>query len=306
MKSELTDVKKYYRVHIESDDKNNNSVVIYGFSVSEVLDMEQYLRYCIELKQSVELPIKVTQCQSLFLQTRYRNILRVFNCGAVFPIASDFQSGFANMLLIGKKFNIDKAKKLISEVIDELLVRSLKLKHESYGEMWIRKWYEVKRKMEEEEKVVVNVIANLDEGITGNPAYKGLTVELEVIGSDEAISNVENAIKSIGTTFLRITKDFDKIQLVLVLRGLKLKELRLREDYNTEALIDWDKLTIELITPNGSPEDLEAAYSTMIAYIKGVAVNNEMVDLEKPSMGIFLQHNKQWQQISPLPFVVIA
>jgi len=297
MKSELTDVKMYYRAHIEYDDKNN-LVVIYGFNVNEVLGMEQYLRDCIEFKHSVELPIKVAWYQSLFLQTKYRNTLKALNCDAVFPSDSDFQSGFADMLLIGRKFNVDKGQKLIGKVIDELQVSSLKFKHGGYGEMWIRKWHKVKKKMEEEEEIAVNVIANLDEKITNNPADKGLTVELKVIGSDEAISKAEDAINSIGTTLLRKTEDFDKIQLVLVLRGLKSKKLLLREDYNTEVLLDWDKLTIELITPNGSPEDLEAAYSTVMAYIEGVAINKEMVALENPSLGIFLQqHSKQWQQI---------
>ena len=297
MKSELTDVKKYYRVHIEFDD-NNNSVVIYGISVNEVLDMEEYLSNCTPFKQSVELPINITWYQSLFLQTRYRNTLKRFNCDVLFPNDSDFQFGYANMCLIGRRIIIEKAEKLIREVIDGLQVRSLKFRHERYGEMWKRKWHEVKMKMEEEENIVVSVFANLGERNTSNPADKGLTVEIVVVGNDnEVISKVENYINSIGTMFLHKTKDLEKIQLVLVLRGLKLKKLRLREDYNTEALLDWDKLTIELITPNGSSEDLEAAYSTVMTYVESVAINSEVVPIEKPSLGIFLQHNRQWQQI---------
>ena len=288
MKCELTDVKKYYRVHIECDDKENSSV-IYGFSFKEVDEMEQYLRNCIEHEYSIEKPINVNRYQSLYLQAKYKNVQKELNCDVVYP--TDFQFGNANMILIGKKFFVDEAERAIHKTIAELHAKSLKFRHNSYGEMWKRKWDKVKREMEQVKDVVVNVLTELDEITTNNPVEKGLTVEMEVIGNNrKAVCTAENEINSIGTTLMHKTKDLDKVQLELVLRGLRSRELRLREDYNTEALLCWDKLTVELVTPNGSPEDLEGAYSRVMAYINSLAINREVIPLEKPSLGIFLQH----------------
>ncbi|XP_065897421.1 uncharacterized protein [Dysidea avara] len=294
---ELKNVELSNHVHIKFQDESN-SVTIYGLNTMQVSKTEYYLRDCVESKLETESYIKVTRYESMFLKNKYKSSLDEF-CNMSFPTSSDFQLDSAGLVLKGGKAKVEMAKQKICEAIDGLQVRTLKFRHDSYGEMWKRRWVEVKKQEEEAHSVVVNVYTIVDSKTAQTPADVVLTVELAVIGTDlDAVNKTESAIKTIGVELLRKTKTLEKSQLVAILGGLKSKKLRLREDYNTEALLDWDKFTIELITPNGSPEDLEAAYSTVMAYVEGVAINSEVITLNNSSLTIFLQHNKQhWQQI---------
>ena len=297
VKKELKKVEQSNHVHIKFQDETS-SVIIYGLSAMQISKAEYFLKDCVESKLETESYIKVTRYESMFLKTKYKNCLDEF-CNISFPTCSDFQSDSAALVLKGGKATVEMAKQKICEAINGLQVRTLKFRHESYGEMWKRRWVEVKKQEEEAHNVVVNVYTIVDSKTAQTPADVVLSVELTVIGTDlDAINKTEGVIKTIGVELLRKMKTLEKPHLVAILGGLKSKKLRLREDYNTELLLDWNKLTIELITPNGFPEDLEAAYSTVMAYIEDVAINSEVIALNNTSHIIFLQHNKQhWQQI---------
>jgi len=297
VKKELRNVEQSNHVHIRFQDETS-SIVIFGLKSVQVSKAEYFLRDCVESKLETKSYIKVTRYESMFLRNKYKSSLNEF-CNIRFPTSSDFQSDSADLVLKGGKATVEMAKQKICEAINGLQVRTLKFRHDSYGEMWNRRWFEVKKQIQEAHNVVVNVYPIVDSKTAQTPADAVLTVELAVIGTDlDAVNKTEDVIKTIGVELLHKLKTLEKPQLVAILGGLKSKKLRLREDYNTEVLLDWNKLTIELITPNGSPEDLEAAYSTVMAYIEGVAINSEVIALNNSSLTIFLQHNKQhWQQI---------
>ena len=297
VRKELKGIELSNHVHIKFQDESN-SVIIYGLNDVQVSKTEYYLRECVESKLETQLVIQVTRYESMFLKGKYKSSLDEL-CDIIFPTSSDFQSDSANLILKGGKAKVEMAQQKICEAVNELQVRTLKFRHDSYGEMWKRRWIEVKKQEEDAHNVVVNVYTVLDSKTAKTPADAMLTVELTVIGTDiHAVNKVESAIKSIGIDLLRKTKDLEKSQLVAILGGLKSKKLRLREDYNSEALLHWDKLTIELIAPNGCPEDLEAAYNAVMAYVEGVDISSEVITLSNTSLTIFLQHNKQqWQQI---------
>ena len=149
----------------------------------------------------------------------------------------------------------------------------MKFRHDCYGEMWKMKWLEVKAQQESLYDVLVNVYMVVDKKDTSHktPADIGGTVELAVIGKDDnAVSKVEDFINDTGATLLRKIETATRGQLKAVREGLQSRKLKLQEDHNTEVVPDWEKQTIEFITPNGSGENLDAVHSSLMAYTQGV------------------------------------
>ena len=136
-----------------------------------------------------------------------------------------------------------------------------------------------------------------------NPNYKtpvdrGGTEELAIMGKDDdVVSKVEDTINGIGTTLLQKPKAVTKEQLKAILEGLKSKKLKLREDHNTEVLLDWEKLTLEFIAPNGSGEDLDAALNSLMSFIQGVVIHKETTVTNNAGLVVLLQKKNHWQQI---------
>ena len=274
-------------------------VGIYGLTAAEVSASEYHLKNSVESILIIESQISVSRYESLFLRKKYKSDLYEL-CKVRFPTASDFQSDSpsANLVLGGSKTKVELARQKVNEALNELQVKSVSFQHDSYGEMWKRKWLELKKHKEESHNVVVNVYAKLGEKTTKNPADVSLNVELAIIGKDSnSISKIESCITDIGTELLRKTESISKAQLAAIKEGLKSKKLSLRENHNTEVVWNQEKLTIELITTNGSFEELDAAYNSLMAYTEGVAVNTEKVHFRNSVFGLFLQQHKHWQQI---------
>ena len=274
-------------------------MIIYGLTATGISSTEFYLRNCVQSKLEVESQVQVTRYESLFLRKKYNATLKEF-CSVRFPAASDFQSSSACLVLKGAKAKVELATQRINEAINKLKVQEMKFRHDGYGEMWRRKWLEVKTQQENTHDVVINVYIVLDkkEANYKTPADMGGTVELAVIGrDDDAVSKAENYIKDIGTTLLRKTETATKEQLKAVLEGLRSKNLRLREDHNTEVVVDKEKLTLEFITTNGSVQDLDTACSTLMEYIQGVVIYKETIVTNNSSLIVLLQKKNQWQQI---------
>ena len=274
-------------------------MVIYGLNPAEVLSTEIHLRDCVQSKLVVESQIQVNRYESLFLRKKCNTSLKEI-CFVHFPTASDFQNNCAHLDLKGPKVKVELAMQRINEAINNLKVQEIKFKHDCYGEMWKRKWIEVKAQQEDTHNVLVNVYMVVDKKDASykTPADIGGTVELAVIGKDEnAVSKVKDFIEDIGATLSRKTITTTKGQLEAVLEGLKAKKLRLREDHNTEVVLDRKKYTIEFITPNVSEENLEAAHSSVMAYIQGVVIHKETVVMNNCGLVVLLQQKNCWKQI---------
>ena len=298
IKKEVKTIESTNHVCINFVDKKH-AVIIYGLNVTEISSTEFCLRNCVQSKLEVESQVQVTRYESSFLRKKHNASLKEF-CSVRFPAASDFQNGPACLVLKGAKAKVELATQKINEAINNLKVQEMKLRHDSYGKMWKRKWLEVKTQQENTYDVVLNVYMVLDKNETSykTPADVGGTVELTVIGKDgDAVCKVENYIKDIGTTLLRKTETATKEQLKAVLEGLKSKKLRLREDHNTEVMIDMEKLTLEFITPNGSVQELDAARSTLMDYMQGVVIYKETIIVNNSSLLVLLQKKNHWQQI---------
>lgn len=297
-KKEVKTIECTNHVYINFVDKKH-AVIIYGLNATGISSTEFCLRNCVQSKLEIESPVQVTRYESLFLRKKYNASLKEF-CSVRFPAASDFQNGSACLVLKGAKAKVELATQRINEAINNLKVQEMKLRHDSYGEMWRRKWFEVKTQQENIHDVVINVYIVLDkkEASYKTPADMGGTVELTVIGrDDDTVCKVENYIKDIGITLLRKTETGTKEQLKAVLEGLKSKKLRLREDHNTEVVIDKEKLTLEFITPNGSVQELDAASSTLMDYMQGVVIYKEAIVINNSGLIFLLQKKNHWQQI---------
>ena len=298
VKKEAKTIEQSNHVCINFSDKKRG-VVIYGLNAAEISSTEIYLRNCVSLKLQVESLIQVTRYESLYLRKKYNASLKEF-CSVRFPAASDFHNDSAHLILKGPKAKVELATQRINEAINNLKVQEIKLRHDSYGEMWKRKWFQVKAQQEIAHDILVNVHMILDKKGTNykTPADMGGTVELAVVGKDDgALSKVEYSLKEIGTMLLRKTETVTKAQLKGVLDGFKSKKLRLREDHNTEVVPDWEKLTLEFITPNGSMEDLDAAHNSLMAYIQGVVIHKETIVINNSGLVAILQQRNHWQQI---------
>ena len=297
VKKQLKDFEKINRVRIILHEKNS-SVGIYGLTNAEVSASQYYLKNSVESNMVIESQISVSRYESLFLRKKHKSDLYEL-CKVRFPTGSDFQSDStsASLVLEGSKTKVDLARQKVNEALNELQEKSVSFQHDSYGEMWKRKWFELKKQEEAAHNIVVNVHAILGEKTSKNPADVSLNVKLAIIGKDSnSISEIESTITDIGTKLLRKTESISKAQLAAVKEGLRSKKLSLRENHNTEVVWNQEKLTIDLITPNGSSEELDAAYNLLMAYTEGVAVNTEKVYFRNV-IGLFLQQHKQWQQI---------
>ena len=298
IKKEVKTIEHSNHVCINFIDKKY-AAIIYGLNATEISSTEFCLRDCVQSKLEVESQVQVTRYESLFLRKKYYASLKEF-CSVRFPAASDLQNGSACLVLKGAKAKVELATQRVNEAINNLKVQEIKFRHDGYGEMWRRKWFEVKTQQENTHGVVINVYVVLDKKDANykTPADMGGTVELAVIGrDDDAVSKVENCIKDIGTMLLRKTETATKEQLKAVLEGLKSKNLRLREDHNTEVVIDKEKLTLEFITPNGSLQDLDAACSILMEYIQGVVIYKETIVMNNSGLIVLLQKKNQWHQI---------
>lgn len=276
-------------------------MVIYGLKSAEISSTEMYLRNCAQSKLEVESQIQLSRYESLFLRKRYNASLKEF-CSVCFPTASDFQDNSAYLVLRGSKAKVELARQRINEAISDLKVCEIKFRHDCYGEMWKRKWSEVKAQQEILYDVLVNVYMIVDKKDASykTPADIGGTVELAVVGKDDnVVSKVEEFINDTGATLLRETETATRGQLKAILEGLQSKKLRLREDHNTEVVLDWEKQTFEFITPNGSRENLDAAHSSLMAYIQGVVIHKETVVTNNCGLAVLLQQKSKnfWQQI---------
>ena len=274
-------------------------MVIYGLNPAEISSTEIHLRDCVQSKLVVESSIQVNGYESLFLRKKCNTSLKEI-CFVRFPATSDFQNDSAHLVIKGPKAKVELAMQRINEAINNLKVQEIKFKHDCYGEMWKRKWIEVKAQQEDTHNVLVNVYMIVDKKDSGykTPADIGGTVEIAVIGKDEnAVSKVKDFVEDIGATLSRKTITTTKGQLKAVLEGLQSKKLRLREDHNTEVVLDWEKYTIEFITPNVSEENLEAAHSSVMAYIQGVVIHKETVVMNNCGLVVLSQQKNCWQQI---------
>lgn len=295
LKKEVKTIEHNNHVCINFIDKKH-AVVVYGLNAAEISSTEIHFRTFVESKLQIESPIPVTRYESLFLRKKYNTSLKEL-CFVRFPAASDFQNGSAPIILKGVKAKVEAAIQRINEAINNLKVEEIKFRHDSYGEMWKRKWTEVKTQQESTHDVMVNVYMVLDKKDASyrTPADMGGTVELAVIGKhDDTVNKVECAIKDVGTTLLQKTRTLTKEHLKAVLEGLKSKNLKFREDHNTEVVLNWDYLTLEFITPNGSVEDSDAALN---AYLQGVVISKEIIVANNSSLVVFLKKIHQWQQI---------
>ena len=298
IKKEVKTIECTNHVCINFVDKKH-AVIIYGLNATGVSSTEFCLRNCVQSKLEIESQVQVSRYESLFLRKKYNASLKEF-CFVRFPAASDFQNDSARLVLKGAKAKVELATQRINEAINNLKVQEIKLRHDSYGEMWRRKWFEVKTQQENTHNVVINVYMVLDkkEASYKTPADMGGTVELAVIGrDDDAVCKVENCIKDIGTALLRKTETSTREQLKAVLEGFKSKKLRLREDHNTEVVIDKEKLTLEFITPNGSVQELDVACGTLMDYMQGVVTYKEKIFVNNSGLIFLLQKKNHWQQI---------
>lgn len=276
-----------------------HAVVIYGLNAASISSTEIYLRNCVESKLEIELPIQVTRYESLFIRNKHNVSLKEF-CHVRFPAASDFKEDSAHLILKGTKAKVESARQRINEAINNLKVQEINFRHDSYGEMWRRKWFEVKKQQENAHNVLVNVYMVLDKKDANckTPVDIGGKAELAIIGRDgDVVSKIEAFIRDIGTTLSQKTETATKGQLKKVLDGLKSKKLKLREDHNTEVVLDWEKLTFTLVAPNGSMEDLNNAHNCLMAYIQDVLIYKKTILTNNSGLAVLIADKNRWQQM---------
>jgi len=301
MLKEIKEVEHCNHVYVELTD-TKNSTVIYGFAIDDVTTSEDYLRDFVDSNLEIELSTPVTHYENLFIQKKCNNILCDI-CSVRFPTSSDCQLDNANLILRGIKMKVNMVKQKVCETISRLKIRSLECRYDSYGEMWKRMWRKLKNRKEAAHNIVMDMCAAVDNKYTRNLADIGLTLKLTLIGqSFSDVTVAEKYIKNMKTELLHKTVTLNSAQLVVADDGISSKKILSTEKWIMEVVFDWERQTMELVTPVVSSEDLDAAYKTVMDYVNDVPHCIDMVCLQNSSLFTFLQCNQQkWQH-----FVTIA
>ena len=308
VKSKALDIEGVHHVRFELQDKNRTAA-IHGLTVAEINAAEGKIRAYVNVNVPIKLSVKVSKHQKHFLAEKCAHLQE--NCIIHYPKVSDFKKegqgelSQAIITLQGDRNHVEVTKQKIDAILSTLSYTQIKHRHERYGNMWKRRWEEIKRQQEEAYNgVLVITWFDLDDFLDGKdgkgkkkPKELGVSVEITVTSNDYiTVCQVDQNIKSVPTTLIQQSMLVSIDQCKAVAEGLKAKKLLLRENHNVEIEIDWQKKNLILLAPCGS-EDFEAAFATLFAFVNGETVCKELVKLGEPGMNPFIRQKQQWSEI---------
>lgn len=290
-------------VRLEVQDKSS-TVIIHGLTVAEINAAEDEIRAYVNANVPIKLSIKVSKHQKYFLAEKCAHLQE--NCIIHYPKASEFKKEDqgdgeltqATITLQGDRSHVEVTRQKIDDIISRLFFTQIKQRHEEYGNMWKRRWEEIKRQQEEEYNgILVITWYDLDEKGKKKPKELGVSVEITVTGDDHtAVCQVDQNLLCVPTKLIQQSLLVSIDQCKSVAEGLKSKKLLLRENHNVELEIDWNKKNLILLAPYGS-EDFEAAFETLKAFIAGETLSRDLVQLGEPGMNPFIHQKQQWSEI---------
>ena len=301
VKNGALDIEGVHQVRFELQD-TNRAVAIHGLTVTEINAAENDIRVYVNANVPVKLSVKVSNYQKYFLAEKCAHLQE--NCIIHYPKASDFKKedqgelSQASITLQGDRSHVEVTKEKIDAILSSLYFIQIKHRHEEYGNMWKRRWEEIKQQEEEAYNSVL-VITQFDFDDKGKKKPKELevTVELTITGNDTIIvSQVEQNIKNVRTTLIKKSLLVSKDQCKSVTEALKAKKLMLLENHIIEIEIDQEKKEVILVGP-GDSEDFEAAFATLTAFVNGETVCKEIFELGEPSMSLFIHQKQRWSEI---------
>ena len=301
VKNGALDKESIHHVRLVLLDKNR-TVAIHGMAVAEINAAENEIRAYVNANVPIKLSVKVNKHQKYFLTEKCGHLRE--NCIIHYPKASDFKKenqgemSQATITLQGDRSHVEVAKQKIDDILSSLHLIQIKHRHEDYGNMWRRRWKEIRQQQEEAyNSVLVITWFDLDEKGEKKPKELGISVELMITGNDSiTVSQVEQNIRNVPTTLIKQSLPVSKDQCKAVTEALKAKKLMLQEKHNVEIEIDWEKKELILVGPNGS-EDFEAAFATLTAFVNGETVCKEILELGEPAMNLYIHQKQRWSEI---------
>ena len=301
VKNDSLDIEGVHHVRFELQDKNRTAA-IHGLTVAEINAAEDKMQAYLNANMPIKLSVKVSKYQKYFLAEKCAHLQE--NCIIHYPKFSDFKKedreelSQATITLQGDRSHVEVTKQRIDAILSTLSFTQTKHRHEGYGNMWRRRWEEIKQQQEEAYNGVL-VIAwfDLDEKGKKKPKELGLGVEITVTSNDyNTVCQVDQNIKNVPTTLIQQSMLVSHDQCKAVAEGLKARKLSLRENHNVEIEIDWEKKNLILLAPCGL-EDFEAAFATLFAFVNGETVCKELMRLGAPGMNHFIHQKQQWSEI---------
>ena len=300
VKSNALDIEGVHHVRFELQDKNRTAA-IHGLTVAEINAAEYEIRAYMNTNVPIKLSVKVNKHQRYFLAEKCAHLQE--NCTIHYPKVSDFKKegqeelSQATITLQGDRSHVEVTKQKIDVILSTLSFIKIKHRHEEYGNMWRRRWEEIKRQQEEAYNgVLVMTWFDYEKG-KKKPKELGVSVEITVTSNDyTTVCQVDQNIINVPTTLMQQSMLVSIDQCKAVAEGLKAKKLLLRENHNVEIEIDWEKKNLILLAPCGS-EDFEAAFTTLIAFVNGESVCKELLELGQPGMNPFIHQKQQWSEI---------
>ena len=301
VKNGALDIEGVHHVHLVLQDRNK-TVAIHGLTLTEINSAEDDIRAYVNANVPIKLSVKVSKHQKYFLTKKCAHLQE--NCIIHYPKDSDFKKedqeelSQATITLQGNRSHVEVTKQKIDAILSSLHVIQIKYRHEDYGNMWIKRWKEIKQQQEEAyNSVLVNTWFDLDEKGEKKPKELGVSVEFTITGNDPiTVSQIEQNIKNMPTTLTKQSLFVSKNQCKTVTEALKAKKLMLRENHIVEIEIDWEKKELILVGPGGS-EDFEAAFATLTAFVNGETVCKEILELGEPAMNPYIHQKQQWSEI---------
>ena len=236
VKNNSLNVQGVHFVRLVLQDKNR-TVAIHGLTVTEINAAEDDIRAYVNANVPVKLSVKVSKHQKYFLAEKCANLRD--NCIIHYPKASDFKKedqgelSQATIILQGDRSHVEVTKENIDAILSSLHCIQFKHRHEEYGNMWKRRWEEIKRQQEEEyNSVLVITWFDFDEKGEKKPKELGVSVELTITGNDfSTVNQIEQKIKNLCTTLTKKSLCVSINQCKSVGEALKAKKLVLRENH---------------------------------------------------------------------------